>query len=372
MDDFIYQTQLEYYMQECFNLAKKALGRTSPNPVVGTLVLDKNGLVVGSGYHSEAGKDHAEVVALKMAGEKAKGGTLIVNLEPCSHHGKTPPCTDLILKSEIKEVVFSNYDSNELVNGKGEKILKEKGLKVISNVLKEEGEEVNKFFFKWIKTGEPWVTLKQGQTLNGALSSCDPNNKWITSNESKIKVHELRNQYDAVLVGASTVITDDPELTVRLIENGRNPIRILLDPKLKIPINAKVFNSSSSILWITEKNQKVNEEIKTFVEKNKHINLIFVSEDNNKRLNLKEILNKLGKLNILSVLVEAGSNLAHSFISDNLIDEYLLFITPKIFFGKNIESGNFLETKKIQLQSYSLRLHDHRVIGNDLMLSMRP
>src|SRR3989338_5161815 len=252
-EEDIYQTPLEYYMQECFELASKALGRTSPNPVVGAIVLVKNGVPVGKGFHSKAGADHAEVLALKESGNKAFGGTLIVNLEPCCHFGGTPPCTDQIIKSGIKEVIFSNYDINPLVRDKSEKKLKENGISIISSILEKEGDELNRFFFKWIRSKIPWIALKQAQTLDGKIALSNKESKWITSEESRKEVHMLRNIFDAVLVGANTVVKDNPKLTVRDIPEGRNPVRIVLDPDLITVPSAYAYEDSTKVILSTLK-----------------------------------------------------------------------------------------------------------------------
>ena len=363
------ETQAEFYMQECFDLAKSALGRTSPNPIVGAIVLDKNNDPVGKGFHQKSGEDHAEVIALKEAGDSSKGGTLIVNLEPCCHYGKTPPCTDLIIKSGIKEVIFSNYDPNELVDHKGEKILKENNINVISGVLENEGNEINKFFFKWCKTKMPWVTLKQAQTLDGKVGMLNKGNIKITGKESDNEVHKLRNEFDAVMVGANTVIRDNPYLTVRNIE-GRNPIRIILDTNLKTNPESNVYNNEAPTILITSDDVDGN-RTNRYKSKNSNLKVIAISKDNNDKLNLKKVFEELGKNNILSVLVEAGPSLSSNLISDNLIDEFIIFTSPKFLGETNTISSMKLETNKINSQSYNLRVYNHKVIGNDFMITLR-
>src|SRR3989338_1834633 len=368
-EDDISINPLEYYMSECFELAKKALGKTSPNPAVGAIVLNKDGLVIGKGFHLKAGSEHAEVMAIREAGKNADNGTLIINLEPCCHMGKTLPCTDLIIKSGIKEVVFSNYDPNPLVNKKSEKILRENKINVISGVLESEGNELNKFFFKWIRNKLPWITLKQAQTLDGKIALQNKKSRWISGEVSRGKVHELRNIYDAVMVGANTVNVDNPELTVRELEGGRNPIRIILDKDLVTSPKSKVFEKNSDVFLITKSGhdkKKLNEYLKDAV------NIFEFGEDKDGELDLKAIFLELGKRNILSIFIEAGPGLASELIKNKLIDEYVLFISPMIFGNKtSIPTFNLNEIENIN-EAYQFGLFDYKKTGNDLMLVLRP
>ncbi len=369
-EDEINLTPAEYYMQECFDLAKKALGRTSPNPIVGAIVLDKNGIPIGRGYHKKAGEEHAEVIALKEAGDLANGGTLIVSLEPCCHKGKTPPCTDLILKSKIQKVIFSHYDPNPLVNKKGEKLLLENNIKVVSGVLDSEGKEANKFFFKWIKTGLPWITLKQAQTLDGKIALSNNESKWISCPDSRKEVHKLRNEYDAVLVGANTVVIDNPELTVREIEDGRNPIRVILDIKLITKPNSKVYSDSAQVMLVTKQGHE-KEKLAQYLNLNKDLSIIELPEEKSGKINLKQLFIELGKKNILSVLVEAGPNLSGKLLLDKLADEYILFVSPMVFGdSRAIQSLELGPLAKID-QAVKFRLFNHKIIGNDLILLFR-
>ena len=363
-------TAAEYYMQECFELAKGGLGFTSPNPVVGAIVLDKNGMPVGKGYHKKAGTEHAEVLAIKEAGKLASGGTLIVNLEPCCHHGRTPPCTDLIIKSSIKEVIFSNYDPNPLINKKSEKILLENNIKVLKNVLEKEGFELNRFFFKWIKSKLPWITLKQAQTLDGKVALSAGHSKWITGEDSRREVHKLRNIYDAVLIGASTVKNDDPQLTVRGIENSRNPARVILDPDLITDPRSKVYEDSALVILAT-KVEHIKEKLNKYLAVNEKITILQL-ESFDSKLNLNQLFLELGKKEIVSVFVEAGPTLASELVLNNLVDEYILFISPQIFGDvKAIPTFKMNDLQSID-KSYKLKIFNHKVIGNDLMLLLRP
>lgn len=370
-EDELNPTPAEYYMQECFELAKKALGRTSPNPVVGAIVLDKNGIPVGKGYHKKAGQEHAEVLALVEAGDLAKDGTLILNLEPCCYKGKTSPCTDLIIKSQVKEVIFSNHDPNPLVNGGGETVLLKNNIKVMPGIFSSSGEEINKFFFKWIKTAMPWITLKQAQTLDGKIALRGNESRWITGDSARKEVHALRNIYDAVLVGANTILIDDPELTVRDIENGRSPRRIVLDVDLIAKQTSKVYKNSGSVILVTKQGHdktKLNE----YFNIHQDLTLIELPEEKNKKIDLNKLFLELGKKEILSVFVEAGPSLGGNLLLSGLIDEYILFISPKIFGDpeaiQSLVTGQLPNIEK----SFKFKLFDHKAIGNDLMLSLRP
>lgn len=367
--DEVNLTQAEYYMQECFNLAKKALGRTSPNPVVGAIVLDKEGIPVGRGCHEKAGEPHAEVFAIKEANERAQGGTLITNLEPCCHIGKTPPCTDLIIKSGIKTVIFSNKDPNLPFGKSGEEVLTKSGVNVISNILQEEGKELNKFFFKWVEKKIPWITLKQAQTLDGKIALESGESKWISSELSRKEVHKLRNIYDAILVSSATVIKDDPELTVREINGGRNPVRIILDSKLRTDPASKVFNTNAKVILVITKGHSLD-EIKKYESRNKNLIILELLPSQDGLIDLNILFKELGKYEILSVLVEAGPKLASKLVLEKLIDEYILFISPKIFGDSNTLSSICLQKLESIDKACNFKIINYKLIGNDLMLTL--
>ena len=368
--DDIYSTQAEYYMRECFELAKKALGRTSPNPIVGAIVLDKNGFPVGRGYHRASGTEHAEVIAIREAGEKAKGGTLIVNLEPCCYFGKTPPCTDLIIQSQIREVIFSCYDANPLVSGKGEEILLKNNIKVFSKILESEGIELNKFFFKWIKSKSPWIALKQAQTLDGKIALSNKQSKWITGEPARKEVHNLRNIYDAILVGTGTVEADNPELTVRDIDNSRNPARIIIDLNLITKPNSNVYKNNS-VVYLVTKTDHSKDKLNNYLKSNNELKFIQLQEKTKGKIGFKELFKELGKEGILSILAEAGPSLAGELISNGLVDEYVLFISPRVFGDTSALSSVKVGSLENIENSYEFRLFDYKIIGNDLMLSLR-
>ncbi|MEO8400117.1 MAG: bifunctional diaminohydroxyphosphoribosylaminopyrimidine deaminase/5-amino-6-(5-phosphoribosylamino)uracil reductase RibD, partial [Ignavibacteriaceae bacterium] len=243
----------ESYIKLAIEIAKKGMGNVSPNPLVGCVII-KNDRIIGAGYHQKFGESHAEINAINNSKENLEGSTLYINLEPCSHYGKTPPCVDKILEAKIKKVVIGTLDMNPLVSGNGVKKLKSVGIDVKVGVLENECINLNKFFFKFITKKTPYVTLKAAQTLDGKIADKSGESKWISSLSSRRFVHEFRSKYDAVLVGTKTIIKDNPSLTVRLIE-GRNPKRIIIDTDLSLKNSLKIFkdNKDKNLLVITSK-----------------------------------------------------------------------------------------------------------------------
>lgn len=328
--------QSSKYMLRCIELAKKGRGHVSPNPLVGCVIV-KNGKVIAEGYHKQFGSHHAEVNAVNAALLKhinLKDSKLYVNLEPCVHYGKTPPCVDLIIENKIREVIIGSRDPNPLVAGKGINKLKKNKIKVTSGVLDSECLELNKFYNKHMKKGLPYITLKAAQTIDGKIAELSGDSKWISSPESRKYVHRLRSEYDAVLVGRNTVEQDDPELTVRLVK-GRNPYRVVIDKGLVLNLNNKLFSDKFTektiIITSTEPGEFLTryfEQKKIRVVKAKSINGI---------IDLKDAMKKLAKLGILSVLVEGGAFTFTEFIKQKMVDEILLFTSPKIL-GKGLST----------------------------------
>jgi diaminohydroxyphosphoribosylaminopyrimidine deaminase/5-amino-6-(5-phosphoribosylamino)uracil reductase len=326
----------ESYIQVAMEIAKKGTGNVSPNPLVGCLIV-KNEKIIGAGYHQKCGENHAEINAIESATENLEGSTLYINLEPCSHYGKTPPCVDKIIEKKIKRVVIGTLDMNPLVSGKGIKKLKGAGIDVKVGILEKECVNLNKFFFKFITKKNPFVTLKIAQTIDGKIADTHLDSKWITSIPSRRKVHSLRSQYDAVLIGAGTVKTDNPILTVRLTE-GRNPKRVILDTNLSLNLDRKIFktNGDKNLIVITSemssiKYKKINKLLSMGVD------IAFAGQGDDGKLDLKQALKELAQRNITSVLVEGGNKIFTSFIKNNLFDEILLFLSPKIL-GKGLSS----------------------------------
>ncbi|MFA6141702.1 MAG: bifunctional diaminohydroxyphosphoribosylaminopyrimidine deaminase/5-amino-6-(5-phosphoribosylamino)uracil reductase RibD [Candidatus Omnitrophota bacterium] len=297
----------EKYMGLALGLAKNAEGRTSPNPMVGAVIV-KNGRIVGKGYHKKCGSAHAEVNAIKDAGRHARGATMYVTLEPCDHFGHTPPCTDAIIRSGLRRVVAAMKDPNPVNNGRGMKRLKQSGVETRVNILKSKAQSLNKPYIKFITKNMPYVTLKIAESLDGKIAARTGDSKWITSEDARRYVHRLRAKSDAVMVGASTVITDDPKLLAK--GSVRQPLRIVVCGRRKIPVNARIFLG-------TKKPQ------------------VILARSRTGRVDLKRLLKELARLQIANILVEGGGELAASLIEDKLVDRFLFFIAPKIIGGRD-------------------------------------
>ena len=330
----------EKYMLKCLELARLGEGNVSPNPLVGCIVLDKDGNEISTGYHKKYGENHAERDALLKLNEKdAIGGTLIVNLEPCSHYGKTPPCADLIIERDLKKVVIAMRDVNPIVAGNGIKKLKNAGIEVIEGILENEAKNLNEIFIKNMIEQKIFVALKTATTLDGKIATKTGSSKWITSSCARKKVVKLRNAYDCVLTTSSTVLIDNPKFDCKT--------KILLDRELKCDFSMLYFNTGK-IYVVTNK--------KSHSKTPKNVEILNVSEENNK-LNLKELFEKLYTLGFRSVFVEAGGTLNGQLIEQDLVDKIYQFIAPKIvgdnqaksaYSGRNIEDINASKNYTIQ------------------------
>jgi diaminohydroxyphosphoribosylaminopyrimidine deaminase/5-amino-6-(5-phosphoribosylamino)uracil reductase len=337
----------EEFMQECLKLEALAQGRTSPNPMVGAIVLDETGKVVGRGCHQKHGEPHAEVHALNEAGAKARDGTLYVNLEPCCHHGKTPPCSDKVITSGIKKVVCGMVDPNPAVAGGGIKALKDAGIEVISGVLETQCKTLNRGFIKRINTGLPWVCLKLATTLDAKIADRHGGSRWITGAEARQYVHQLRNEFDAVLVGTNTALIDNPTLNVREIENSRDPVKVLVDKDLTVSFEAKIYThrTEARTLVITREDRAdrqladlpLVELIGVPFEISKPTEKDSQSRKNDKEqngesviLDLEEGLRQIVKRGINTVLCEGGGRLAGYLIDQELVDEIIWIVAPKL------------------------------------------
>ena len=353
----------ESYIQLAIEIAKKGSGEVSPNPLVGCIIV-KNDKIIGAGYHQKYGHNHAEINAINSATGDIENSTLYVNLEPCSHRGKTPPCVDKIIEKKIKRVVIGTLDMNPLVSGKGIKKLKKAGIEVKVGLLEKECIELNKFFFKYITKKTPYVTLKAAQTLDGKIADFNYDSKWITSVDARRRVHSLRAQYDAVLIGAGTLKKDNPNLTVRLTE-GRNPRRIVIDDKLTLPVESKIFTGGEKnlIILTSEKSYGKKKKISRILSKGAEV--LFIKETGSGKIDLKIALKELAKLNIASVLIEGGNKIFTSFISQNLFDEFLLFIAPKLL-GEGISTVGNLGIKNIR-KALKMQIHNVERLGDDIL-----
>mgnify|MGYP000112009588 CR=1 FL=1 len=323
----------ENMMKRAIALATKGAGHVSPNPLVGAVVV-KDGQIIGEGWHAYFGGPHAEVNAIKSLDNNVLiNSTLYVNLEPCSHFGKTPPCTSLIIEKRISKVVIGMQDPNPLVAGKGIKALSEAGIQVELGVLEEKCKWLNRFFVKHITTAMPYVVAKAAQSLDGAIALRSGQSKWISCTESRRRAHQLRAELDAVLIGKATALTDNPSLTVRDVR-GRNPIRIVFDTNLSLPSNLNVFQRKNENLDSTKTIVCCSEQAYSNSNKFREeecIELLAVKLNAKGQIDLKDALSKLYKYHSIgSILLEGGAELASSFIEENLIDELHLFVAPII------------------------------------------
>ena len=325
----------EKYMRMAIELAKRGAGAVNPNPMVGAVVV-KNGKVIGEGYHKFFGGPHAEVYALEDAGKEAEGAAIYVTLEPCSHYGKTPPCAKKIIDMGIKKCFIGSSDPNPKVAGKGVAMLKEAGIEVVENVLKEECDEINQVFFKYIKTKIPYLFVKCGITLDGKIALSNGISKWITNSIAREKVQFYRNKFMGIMVGINTVLTDNPSLTAR-IENSVNPFRIIVDPHLKIDENCKIVENNEdekTVIITSQKNlfdeDSENNEIQLKQErlcKENKLKFIFIDGE---KFSFKKMLEEIGKTGIDSVLLEGGETLISLAFEENVIDGGEIFIANKI------------------------------------------
>ncbi|MFD3447858.1 bifunctional diaminohydroxyphosphoribosylaminopyrimidine deaminase/5-amino-6-(5-phosphoribosylamino)uracil reductase RibD [Microbacteriaceae bacterium 4G12] len=317
------------YMKLALELTKATTGQTSPNPMVGAVVVN-NGRIVGLGTHLQAGQAHAEVHALLMAGDKAGGSTVYVTLEPCSHYGKTPPCCNLLIEKKVKRVVIATLDHNPLVRGHGVKKLREAGIDVEVGVLEKEATTINKAFFHYMKTKTPYVTLKTAMSLDGKIATSTGESKWITGEEARRDVHVYRHQNDGILVGVNTVIADNPSLTTRLPNGGRHPIRIILDTHLRTPLVSKVLTDDLAPTWIITGAHISTEQRKLYESSN--VQVLSMSTE---LISIQELLYTLGEKGILSLFVEGGQSVHASFLEEGYFQELITYINPKLIGGQN-------------------------------------
>ena len=324
----------EKYMRLAMQLAGNAIGRTSPNPLVGAVIV-KDNRVVGCGWHRKAGTPHAEVHALNQAGELAQGADVYVTLEPCAHYGKTPPCAKALVEAKVKNVYGGLLDVNPKVAGKGFKILEDAGIHVEYGFLQDELRKQNEVFFKWIEHKKPFIVLKAAMTLDGKIATATGQSKWITNETSRAYGYKLRDIYDGIMVGINTVIEDNPMLTAR-VDGGKNPIRIVVDSSLKIDINANLVQdkSAKTIIATTDKADKD----KILKLQAQDVDVIVVDKDENDKVDIEKLLNILGQQNICSILVEGGATLSGSFVAKKLVDKVDFFIAPKIVGGKEAKT----------------------------------
>ncbi|WP_195263166.1 bifunctional diaminohydroxyphosphoribosylaminopyrimidine deaminase/5-amino-6-(5-phosphoribosylamino)uracil reductase RibD [Clostridium sp. 1001275B_160808_H3] len=353
------------YMQLAIDLAKNGKGKVNPNPLVGAVIV-KNGKVIGQGYHKKYGGNHAEIEAINNSTESVEGATIYVTLEPCYHYGKTPPCVDKLISSKISRVVIGSLDANPLVSGKSIDKLKQVGIEVNVGVLEEECFRLNEVFMKYIKTKKPYVVLKSAVSLDGKIATKTGESKWITGEISRLKVHELRNELSAIMVGINTVLQDDPSLTCN-INNGRNPIRIIVDSNLRIPLDSKILKNSHNYKTIIATTKNADLKKKKLIEELGAEVLIIKSLNN--KVDLNDLMIKLGELKIDGILLEGGGELNFSALKAEIVDKVMIFIAPKIIGGRNSKTS--IEGEGINLLSESYKIDNLKTenLGEDILLT---
>ncbi|PFK45918.1 riboflavin biosynthesis protein RibD [Bacillus cereus] len=350
------------YMKIALQLAESTTGQTSPNPMVGAVVV-KDGNIVGMGAHLRAGEEHAEVHAIHMAGDKAYGSTVYVTLEPCSHFGKTPPCCDLLIEKRVKRVVIATLDCNPLVSGSGAKRLQEAGISVTTGVLEEEAITLNRYFFHYMKTKLPFVTIKTAMSLDGKIATTTGESKWITGEVARQDVHHYRHTHDAILVGVNTVIADNPSLTTRLPNGGKHPIRIILDTHLRTPLSSHIVTDGIAPTWIVVGKGVDKEKIAAYESQG-----ISVLRMKTKQIEIRELLSLLGEKQILSLFIEGGQSVHASFLEAKCFNEIVTYISPKLIGGKNAPTM-FGGTGFSKLQNaLPLQIQEMKQIGDDIKI----
>ena len=353
----------EFYMERALELAKNGEGMVNPNPMVGAVIV-KDNRIIGEGFHEKYGEYHAERNAVKNATEDVEGATIYVTLEPCAHYGKTPPCVDLLIEKKFKRVVIGMTDPNPLVSGKSIEKLKKNNIEVIAGVKEKECRRLNEIFIKYITTKIPFVIMKTGISMDGKIATYTGESQWITSEESRLHSHELRKRMSGIMVGINTVLSDNPMLTYRGEYKGNDPVRIIVDSKLKIPLESNVikYNDGNTIVACIE-NCSVEKKDKLEQSGVKVIETYPI----NGRVNLKELMIKLGAERIDSILIEGGGTLNFSALKEGIVDKVRFYIAPKIIGGENSRSS--IAGKGFSSLKDCIYIKDisYKQIGNEIM-----
>lgn len=354
----------EKYMRMAIELAKKGEGAVNPNPLVGAVIV-KDGKVIGSGYHARYGDLHAERAAFANLTEDAEGAEMYVTLEPCCHFGKQPPCTHAIVEHKIKKVYVGSNDPNEKVAGKGIQYLLDNKIEVETEKLKAECDAINYTFFHYITKKRPYVVLKYAMTMDGKIACFTGDSKWVSCEQSRLRVQQLRNKYMGIMVGINTVITDNPSLTCR-IRNGRNPIRIICDTRLIIPMNCNIVETAKTYKTIVA--YSVANEEKEKELKDKGVILLKVGMTDG-HLDLNELMDKLGQMEIDGILLEGGGTLNYSALKEDIVEEIIAFVAPKIVGGAGTFTPVTGEGIGLMSKAKEFRLIDMEKINDDIMLT---
>ncbi len=361
--------QDEVFMRRALALAARGRGTTSPNPMVGAVVV-RNGEIVGEGWHERAGEPHAEVHALQKAGEKAEGAVIYVTLEPCSHWGRTGPCTEAIIQAGIKEVVLAVRDPNPRVAGRGVQRLKDAGLTVKEGVLAEQAWKLNEIFFHWITQRRPFCVAKYAMTMDGKIATATGESKWISSAASRARVQQLRHELDGILVGVDTVIADNPALTCRL-PKGRQPLRIIVDSKGRIPLEAHVVTVPDAKTLVATTASGA-EKLAGALARHKHVTVIAVPADENGRVSLPDLLALLGEEQVTSLLVEGGATVLGSFFAAHLIDKAQVYLAPLVIGGKASPGPVGGEGVASLALAQRFAITDCQTVDTDLLITAYP
>ncbi len=351
------------YMQRAINLAERGRGWTSPNPLVGCVIV-KNGKIIAEGYHEKIGGWHAERNAILNSDADITGATAYVTLEPCCHHGRTPPCSNLLIERGIKKVFIGSRDPNSLVSGKGAKQLRTAGVEVVEDFMREECDKLNPIFFHYIQTKRPYVLLKYAMTADGKIATSTGESKWITGETARAKVQETRHQYSAIMVGVETVLADNPMLNSRM-PNARQPIRVVCDSQLRTPLDCQLVQTANEyrtvIATVCEDLQKIEQYRPLGVE-------MLVCKAKNKRVDLEDLLQKLGEMQIDSLLIEGGSSLNFSALESGVVNRVHCYIAPKLVGGKQAKTPIGGEGIVDLSRAVKLKLVSMEMVGEDILI----
>lgn len=354
-------------MRRALALAKRGLATVSPNPAVGAVVV-KGGRVVSTGYHKRAGEKHAEVIALERAGDLARGATLYLTLEPCCHHGRTPPCVDRVAASGVKKVVLGASDPNPRVSGRGIEALRKAGIEVEEGVLAAECTRVNEAFNKYITTGRPFVTLKLASTLDGRIATSTGESRWITGPKARDLVHRMRASTDVVLVGGATAMKDDPELTVRRAR-GANPARAVVDPALRLPLELRLFErSETERVMVFTTSQAGKAAVREARERGIEVVEVGKAPEG---ADLDMVMKELGKRELARALVEGGGRLSAALLKRKLVDKVSYFVSPRFIGSDGVASVGELQVRSLS-QAVSLQRVSSRKVGSDILVEGYP
>lgn len=359
----------EQFMKRAIELAKQGAGWTAPNPLVGAVVV-KNGRVIGEGYHRKYGELHAERNALAACSEDPAGATLYVTLEPCCHYGKTPPCTEIIIEKKIAKVVIGSRDPNPKVAGKGARILREHGIEVVEDYMREACDALNPVFFHYITTKTPYVVLKFAMTLDGKIATRTGASKWITGEAARNHVHQLRGRYAGILAGIGTVLADDPMLNCR-IDGAHQPLRIILDSHLRIPMGSRLVRSAKEypLLIVCNESIRDREEGANRIQKLEEAGAkVWTLPEKNGHPDLNVLMQRLGEEKIDSVLIEGGGTVNEAALKAHIVHHVYAYIAPKIFGGEDAKTPVEGSGIRLPQECANLRLAKITVLLNDMLL----